>query len=101
MAKRTPEELQAAVLEYERSRMVTTRGKFAVAAFNAGLITELEAEAWAGGNALPALVQPYLSTLEDKVEALAAPNIRRTAPLIVALQSNLNLTDEQVDALFL
>jgi len=100
MAKRTPAELAEKILEHKRATMVTTRGQFAVRAYDAGLITEAEAENWAGGNSLPALVQPYLATLEAKVEALSTPNIRRNAPLIYALKAQLGLTDSQVDGLF-
>ncbi|OED48637.1 hypothetical protein AB838_10385, partial [Rhodobacteraceae bacterium (ex Bugula neritina AB1)] len=87
--------------------MVLQRGQFAVAAALAGILTEQEAEDWAGGNALPAAVTAAINSalpegerLAARIEALTAQQIRRSAPLITLLQAALALTDDQADALF-
>ncbi len=100
---KTPEEL-----ETERSKMATPRGTFALAAFSAGIITDVEAEAWAGGTALPGAVTDAFAAaipdaaerLEARIQALTAAEVHRVNPLILMLQGTLSLTDEQTDALF-
>lgn len=87
-------------IEDQRAQMTTTRAKFAIAAHGAGIITAAEAEAWAGGNSLPSAVDGLITSLPDRIDALTATTVRRTAPLITALQADLSLTDAQVDALF-
>lgn len=108
-----PDVYDAAVQAAEAARraaLKTTRARFALAAFSAGVITDVEAEAWAGGTALPQIVtDAFAENISDpterlaaRIEALTTANIHRTNPLILMLQANprIDLTDEQADALF-
>lgn len=97
----------AQALAERRASASLGRGAFAVAAFAAGLITEAEAEAWAGGASLPQIIANAFAQIEDptqrlaaRIEALTTPTIRRGNPLLMMLQATLGLTDAQVDALF-
>lgn len=97
----------AAEIEDRRQRAEIGRGAFALAAFRAGLITRPEALAWAAMQSLPQSVQSVFAQIADEgarleaeMDALTAPVLRRTNHRILALQAALELTDEQVDALF-
>lgn len=82
------------------------RTDFAENAAEAGLITWAEAAAWAAGNTLPQIAQDLIDEAPEPARdrlmfiLLAKTSIRRLAPQIEALQLDLNLTDEEVDALF-
>lgn len=92
----------------KRATMKLARGQFAIRAAGMGLITPEEAEAWAGGTSLPALVTGAFAAhiaddmdrLGARVDALTASHIHRVNPLIILLQAQFGLTDDQVDALF-
>jgi len=92
----------------ERDQLALTRPEFAIAAAAAGLITEAEALAWAGGTALPQFATDAIDgtagtsaeKLAMKIEALTAANIRRTAPTVLLLGAALNMSDAQMDELF-
>ena len=83
-------------------------GQFAIACMQAGIITPQEAEDWAPGNSLPAIVQTGLQAAlanpgqraAAKVKALSVARIRRENDLITILGAALNLTEDQVDNLF-
>ena len=103
----TPEE-RAHRLADKRATMRLTRGEFAIRAAGMGLISPEEAEAWAGGTSLPALVTGAFAAhiaddmerLGARVDALTASHIHRVNPLIILLQAQFGLTSDQVDALF-
>lgn len=92
----------------KRAAMRLARGQFAIRAAGMGLITPEEAEAWAGGTSLPALVTGAFAAhiaddmerLGARVDALTASHIHRVNPLIILLQAQFGLTDDQLDALF-
>jgi len=91
-----------------REAMTLTRAEFALATATAGLITDAEALAWAGGTALPQFATDAIEATQGtsaeklamKIEALTSANVRRTAPTIALLGATLNMTDAQIDALF-
>jgi hypothetical protein len=93
--------------EDARSTMSLSRSQFAIRAMEAGLITPEEAEEWAAGNALPAVLLGAIETFpagqaraRARIEAKAAVEIRRTHPLVVGMAAAMGLTDAQVDALY-
>ncbi len=96
----------AAAIGIERQEMVLTRVQFAIAAFAAGIITEQEAEDWAGPGTLPALAMSAIATLDPadqgpaRIRFRGANEIRRTDAFIALLQAAASLTDTQVDDLF-
>ena len=89
-----------------RATMVLPRMEFAQRAAEAGHITWPEATAWATGSELPQIAQDLINAApaasRDRLAftLLASMNVRRLAPEIVTLAGVLNLTDEEVDALF-
>jgi hypothetical protein len=90
-----------------RASLSVPRHRFAISAMQAGLITATEAEDWAAGTGLPALVASEIAKLPAgqaraaaRIEAKAAATINRMHPLILGLAATLKLADEQVDALF-
>jgi len=95
-------------MESKRESMRLTRSQFAIRAAGMGLITPAEAEAWAGGVALPSLVTDAfaahiaddMARLAARVDALSAPHIHRVNPLILLLGAQFGLSDDQLDALF-
>ena len=87
--------------------MVVTRAEFAVKAAIAGLVTEQEAENWAGGTSLPSIITTALLAITDdterlqaRIHALTADDVHRDSPIIAMAQASLGLSDAQVDALF-
>lgn len=101
------EQVEAAI-NAARAEMRLSRAQFALSAARAGLISAGEAEAWAGGVSLPeAVSSAFNDSIEDdaerlaaRINALAASEVNRGNPLIALLQHRLDLSDEQVDALF-
>ena len=95
-------------LANKRENMRLTRAQFAIRAAGMGLITPAEAEAWAGGVALPSLVTDAfaahiaddMARLAARVDALSASHIHRANPLILLLGAQFGLSDDQLDALF-
>jgi hypothetical protein len=91
-----------------RESMALSRAQFALVSAGAGLITEAEALAWAGGTSLPQFATdaidaaPLTATekLATKIDSLTAANVRRDAPVIALLGVGLGMTDEQIDTLF-
>lgn len=107
VSDKTAEEVTKEV-EDSRLAMVLTRGEFALSAHKAGLLTEAEALAWAGGTALPPSIIAIIDSLlppsvrlKYKLEALSVANVRRTATLFLRLKDSMGLTDEQADNLFI
>lgn len=89
-----------------REEAFKPRAVFAERAAEVGLITWKEAAAWTAGNALPQIAQDYIVSLpaaeQDKATfvLLARENVRRMAPEIQAIEKEVELPPEQVDALF-
>lgn len=84
----TPEQIEEQ-LQKQRERMVVTPFQAKAALFNAGLLDDVEAAVLAAET--PTLV---------KLAWVNAVEFRRMSPMIVELASTLNLTDDQLDALF-
>jgi hypothetical protein len=87
--------------------MVVTRAEFAIASTVAGLVTAQEAEDWAGGTKLPAVITTALTAITDdterlaaRIQALTSESVHRNSPIIAMAQANLSLSDDQVDSLF-
>ena len=83
--------------------------QFAMALALGGVISEADAEAWAVEGALPTSAlnainnNPTLTDAEKlgaRIKARQAKQIHRVSPIIDMLQAEWQLTDEQVDALF-
>jgi hypothetical protein len=99
-------------IEELREKTRLPRHKFAIAAAQAGLITDVEAEEWAAGAAIPAWVSdtieaavtdgaiPEAERLPVRVAVRTQATIGRTDRLIPILADSADLTPEQVDALF-
>jgi hypothetical protein len=103
---KTAEEL-AAELTAKREAASLSREGFAIAAHGQALLSEAEAEDWAGGVSIPAAIVAAINSglpegerLKARIHAKTTLEIRRSAPLISLLQAALNLTDDQVDGLF-
>ena len=104
---KTPEEIEGEKTE-RRASLAVERWQFAIACMQAGIITPQEAEDWAPGNSLPAIVQTALQAAlanpgqraAAKVKALSVARIRRENDLITILGAALNLTEDQIDSLF-
>lgn len=89
---------------------VVSRLQFATALALEGVIPATEAEAWAGGNAIPqiaadAIEQSNISDTEKmaaRIRAIGATEIPRASSLVAMLQTHpeVNMTDAQADALF-
>lgn len=99
----TAETRAAAMLEAAREGASLSRIDFAIATWQAGLITEPEMDAWLGSNTLPAIAVTALATVADPTERaiararfLASQSIERRNPLLDLF----GLPDAQVDALF-
>lgn len=103
---------QERALEQARRQTSLPRADFALAAHQAGDITEAEAEEWAAGTALPTWVSdaidaaiasgdmPGSEKLPMRIAARTNASIPRVAPLIGLLAKAKGLTDADVDALF-
>lgn len=99
-------------LEEVRAATTLPRAEFADRAADAGYITDDEAEAWAGGTAIPEWVADAIDeAIADgaidaserrsvRIAVLTQERIGRTDRLIPILAQAANLNDEQVDALF-
>lgn len=101
---RTPHEKTVA-LDLARRQSKLSRIDFLIAAKNAGLISEADAESAAESRIPPSMLPLFESlSAEDQFEAKirwkAATIIERMNPLIVQWASVLGVTDEQLDALF-
>jgi len=99
-----PEPTPAEVLAQWRSQASLPRSKFILAALDAGVLTEADAEqavnGWPSGwdaffDGLPAR-----DRIAAKAEWASITRVRRSAPLVAQLAAFKGLTDEQVDALF-
>lgn len=105
---KTTEEIEGQKAEW-RAAMVVERWQFATACMLAGIITAQEAKDWGPGNLIPTNVEAALGAAITnpsqlavaKVKALSVRTIRRTNPLIDILRLAFNLTEEQVDNLFI
>ena len=89
-----------------RAQASLDRTDFQEALFDAGIITEAELLAWAGGQ-VPASVDTDLSNalsgsdlVKARARVMSAQTINRMHDLVLLLQAARSLTDEQVDALF-
>lgn len=96
----------AAALSEKRAAARMSKTDFAEAVFTAGIITESEFIAFAGGE-LPAKVltamEAQLSGVElakAKARAKAATSIPRNSPIISLIQLAYELTPNQVDEIF-
>ena len=93
-------------LESRRAAAATSRAKFCLALMDAGILTEGEAEIAARGE-WPASFADALAFLPANIPAARAKvvwagvgEVRRTDPVLLAVQAYKGLTDAQVDALF-
>lgn len=85
-----------------------SRLQFATALMAQGIITPAEAEAWAGGNAIPQLAADAIEGIEltdgqkaaARIQAIGATEISRDSALIAMLQAELSMSDADADALF-
>lgn len=98
-------EEKAANLAAWRETATLTRRQFCLACLQAGLLTPDDAVTAASGG-WPSSFDAALAGLSAmevaaaKVEWAAVSTIRRTAPLLVAVQAVAGVTDAQLDALF-
>jgi len=114
VAKTVASKSQAEINE-RRNGQVAERPAFALAAMDAGLITEAEAEAWASGEKVQRIDSAFTSAgltgrdlVRARVEARSSQMIRRASAFIPILQAHLvradtnatGITDAEVDALF-
>ena len=81
--------------------------EFATSAMRAGLVTQVEAEAWVTKAALPPVVLAALANIADPNARFAARLLIRGAnvvergnPFVAMMQAHMTLTDAQVDSLF-
>ena len=95
------------VLEAKRATATMSRAEFADKSADAGWITDAEAIAWAGGNAIPAFVDAAIVKLPKgmnkrriRINVMAQPVVRRTDLLIPALMEAKSVSPEQMDAFF-
>ncbi len=109
---KSPEDIAAERLAGARANASLRRGVFADRVADAGHITDGEAEAWAGGTAIPEWVSDAIdgaiatgaieagARRSVRIAVLAQERIRRTDRLIPVLAEAAGLTEAQVDALF-
>lgn len=101
----------AAVIDLRRQGVTIRRGAFALAAAQEGWITEAEALAWAGGQAIPGWVEALIDTaipaplrLRMKIEVLTNTEFTRLGALMPLLQAapqtNGTATDAKVDQIY-
>lgn len=100
----TAEEKAANLIAW-RDGATLTRRQFCLACLQAGLLTPADAVTAATGG-WPATFDAALADLTElqvaaaKVEWAAVSVIRRSAPLLAAVQATAGVTDEQLDSLF-
>jgi len=91
-------------IEELRANATLPKDDFILAALDAGVLTEADAEeatnGWPTGWDHFFIGQPDRDRIEAKARWANAPTIARNAPLIEALSAFKGLTPEQVDALF-
>jgi len=91
-------------LAHARTRASLPKDDFILAALDAGVLTEADAEeatnGWPTGWDAFFEEQPTRDRIEAKARWASATTIARNAPLIEALAAFKGLTPEQVDALF-
>ncbi len=91
MAKRTPEELEVAVKEWNRSQLKVSMRQARLALYNQGLLESVDTQ---------------IATLDEPARTLAgiewrhSDTIERVSPLVATVGAALNLSDEQLDSLF-
>lgn len=91
-------------LERARTRASLPKDHFILAALDAGVLTEADAEeatsGWPTGWDAFFTGQPTRNRIEAKARWASATTIARTAPLVEALAAYKGLTPEQVDSMF-
>lgn len=109
---RTADDLASERLAAARENAALSRAQFADRAAEAGHITDEEAEAWAGGNAIPqwvadtidgAIAAGAIAASERRsvrIALLTQPRIRLADRLIPLLADAAGLSEAQLDALF-
>jgi len=91
MAKRTAEELEVAVKEWNRSQLKVSMRQARLALYNQGLLESVDTQ---------------IATLDEPARTLAgiewrhSDTIERVSPLVATVGTALNLSDEQLDSLF-
>ena len=99
----TPEEIYAILLR-KRTNASMPRSRFILAALDAGILSEVDAEqavnGWPTGWDSFFDGQPARDRIAAKAEWASITTVRRDAPLIEQLRIFKNLTDAQIDALF-
>jgi len=91
MSKKTPEELEAAIKKYNIDRKPLSMRQTRLALLNAGLLSQVE-------SAIANLSEPAKSQVE--IEWQYAKDVYRNDDWLVALASELGLSDQQVDEMF-
>lgn len=93
-------------IEKRRADAVLSREDFAEQTAEANIITWSEAADWAAGNALPGIVQRLVEGVPEAEQGrlafrlLTTKAVSRLAPEVLALGAMLELSEEQIDALF-
>jgi len=107
MIIKTNEPTAADVISGKRASATMSRAEFADKSAGAGWITDAEAIAWAGGNAIPAFVEAAIAKLPEgknkrriRIDVMAQPVVRRTDLLIPVLMKVKRVSPEQMDAFF-
>lgn len=97
----------AELLDMARATASMSRAQFADKSAGAGWVTEVEAIAWAGGNAIPDFVDAAIAKLPKgknkrsiRINVMAQPVVRRTDLLIPVLMKVKRVSPEQMDAFF-
>jgi hypothetical protein len=94
----------AVSLEAKRASAFMSRSRFIIAALDAGILSEVDAEqavnGWPFGWDAFFDGQPARDRIAAKAEWASITTVRRDAPLIAQLAAFKGLTDAQIDALF-
>jgi len=91
MSKKTPEELAAAIKRYEMERKPLSMRQTRLALLDAGLLSGVE-------DAIANMAEPEKS--KAQIEWEYASTVKRNDPWLVALGTELGLSEEQIDELF-
>ena len=91
MAKRTAEELEVSLKEWERSQTKVTMRQARLALYRQGLLETVDTQ-------IATIDEPR--RVEAGIEWRHADTVERLSPLVAEVSASLNLSEEQVDELF-